>query len=87
MSDGKHLGKISRVRLGLHPEVDDKVGLDMTFSFGWCVDAWVPLEDANLAKLLQDAKRRTVVDLVNTPVEVVIERGMLKSWRVLTEVL
>ena len=40
-----------------------------------------------LAKLMQQAKVRDFNDLVGKPVMVTFDRMMLKSWRLLTEVL
>jgi len=40
-----------------------------------------------LAETLKKAKKNNVKDLVGTPVEVTFEGNMIKSWRVLTEVL
>lgn len=40
-----------------------------------------------LGKTLTEARKRHVGELVGTPVEVTLEGNMLKSWRVLTEVL
>lgn len=46
---------------------------------------------ANVMYLLRDtltaAKRRNVSQMIGIPVEVTIEGGMLKSWRVLEEVV
>lgn len=41
----------------------------------------------NLFQLLEKIGGRDVSDLVGTPVEVEIEDGRLKSWRILREVL
>lgn len=38
-------------------------------------------------ELLKDAKCSYISELVNKPVEVIIEDGMLKKFRILTEVL
>ena len=38
-------------------------------------------------RLLHDAKKKSISELKNVPVEVVFEKGELKSWRILTEVL
>jgi len=40
-----------------------------------------------LAKILDQAKKRHVGELVGVPVEVTFEGNALKSWRVLTEVI
>ena len=40
-----------------------------------------------LSQTLKDAKKKTVSDLVGTPVEVTLKGNMLEDWRVLTEVL
>lgn len=40
-----------------------------------------------LAETLKEAKKHSVQDLVGVPVEVTFDGNMLKSWRVLTEVL
>lgn len=40
-----------------------------------------------VSKLLADAKKRSVHELVGTPVEVTFDGNLLKSWRVLTEVI
>lgn len=40
-----------------------------------------------LAKILRDAKKKHVDELVGVPVEVTLDGNMLKSWRVLTEVV
>lgn len=40
-----------------------------------------------LAQLLFDSKRRTVDRLAGVPIEATLEDNMLRSWRVLTEVL
>jgi len=40
-----------------------------------------------LNKLLKDAKKRNIVELLNTPIEATFEGNLLKSWRVLTEVI
>jgi hypothetical protein len=40
-----------------------------------------------IQKILTDAKVSSVDELVNVPVELVFEDGMLKDWRVLNEVL
>lgn len=40
-----------------------------------------------MAQTMQDAKVDELAELKGVPVEVTIERGSLKSWRVLTEVL
>lgn len=40
-----------------------------------------------LNKVLQDAKRQTIDQLVGVPVEVTFEGMVLKSWRVLTEAI
>jgi hypothetical protein len=40
-----------------------------------------------LNQTLLDAKKRHVAELVGTPVEITFEDRVLKSWRVLTEVL
>jgi len=41
----------------------------------------------DLWKFLEQAKKREVHELVGIPVEVTMEGNMLKSWRVLEEVL
>jgi len=38
-------------------------------------------------KLLQDAKKQTIDQLKNIPVEVTFDGNSLKSWRILTEVI
>lgn len=40
-----------------------------------------------VGKLLQDAQKSTIDQLVNVPVEVTFEGNSLKSWRILTEVI
>ena len=40
-----------------------------------------------LLGLLQDAKKSTVDELNNVPVEVTFDGNILKSWRILTEVI
>ena len=40
-----------------------------------------------LSDTLNDAKCKTVDELLNKPVEVTFEDNLLKSWRILTEVL
>jgi hypothetical protein len=40
-----------------------------------------------IAKLLDEAKVRSVKELVNIPVEVTFEGNCIKSWRILTEVI
>lgn len=40
-----------------------------------------------LAKILTDAKKNHVEELVGVPVEVTLDGNLLKSWRVLTEVI
>ena len=40
-----------------------------------------------LAKILSDAKKAHVGELVGVPVEVTLDGYLLKSWRVLTEVI
>ncbi len=40
-----------------------------------------------ISKLLNDAKVDSLSKLVNKPVEIILDRNMLKSWRILTEVL
>ena len=41
----------------------------------------------NIDKYLNQAKIRKVSDLKNVPVEVTFDGGILKSWRILTEVI
>ncbi len=40
-----------------------------------------------LKEVLEQAKKQHVAELVGTPVEVTLDGNLLKSWRVLTEVL
>lgn len=40
-----------------------------------------------LSQLLKDAKKDTVDELKGVPIEVTFEGNILKSWRILTEVL
>lgn len=40
-----------------------------------------------IGKILKDANKNTVDQLANVPVEVTFESNILKSWRVLTEVI
>ena len=40
-----------------------------------------------VAKLLKDAKKLEVSQLKDTPVEVTLSGNLLKSWRILTEVI
>lgn len=40
-----------------------------------------------LKETLEKAKKRHVAELAGTPVEVTFENGVMKSWRVLEEVL
>jgi len=47
---------------------------------------WADLAEY-LVDILAKAKKLEVKDLAGTPVEVTIDGNMLKSWRVLTEVL
>lgn len=41
----------------------------------------------SIMEIMKQAKARTFYELVDTPVEVTLEDGVLKSWRVLEEVL
>jgi hypothetical protein len=46
------------------------------------------VDDRNeLARLLIEAKASNVQDLVGKPVEITLEGNLLRSWRILTEVL
>jgi len=38
-------------------------------------------------RLLQEAKKRTIDELKNIPVEVTFDGNTLKSWRILTEII
>ncbi len=40
-----------------------------------------------VVKLLQDAKKYNIADLRGIPIEITTEGNILRSWRVLTEVL
>lgn len=40
-----------------------------------------------LSDTLRDAKCKTVSELLNKPIEVELDGNLLKSWRILTEVL
>lgn len=72
------------------------------FKGGWSLDIdcsehckWTEEDRSNdyatvvrfLNKTLQDAKKRHVAELVGVPIEAEFDGMILKSWRVLTEVL
>jgi len=40
-----------------------------------------------IADLMKDAKKTRLQDMVGVPVEVTLDGNMLKSWRILTEVI
>jgi len=96
----KRLGKIKSARFGLGGYDDAMLGI--TFDLGgegWgCGDFWgafdkhINVEFGKIAlrlrALLEAAKKKSVAELVGTPVEVEIDDDTgLKSWRVLTEVV
>lgn len=113
--DGKYLGKISAIGLGIGGYQDVMFGLRVELSFDgcsgiadwkgtWCpgkVDPdkhtkWTECQRNEIfaetmrfiAKLLVDSKKTDMHLLVGVPVEVEIhEFNLLKSWRILTEVI
>jgi hypothetical protein len=40
-----------------------------------------------IVSLLQDSKKKNLLDLVGTPVEITLENNRLLSWRILKEVI
>lgn len=56
----------------------------------WTVEEQVTalgLAMLSIGDLLADAKKKDLYDLKNVPVEATFENGVLKSWRILKEVL
>lgn len=96
---GAQLGHDGDGRFGLRLDFDMHGSGVSTFVGHWSTRPeraqWTTEDQAkafaDVMYLLRDtltaAKRRDVSQLVGIPVEVTIEGGMLKSWRVLEEVL
>lgn len=96
--DGKCLGKIQSIDLQLS-ESNRQIEIWLSLGGeGWGVnDGFTPgfmegrgmegEKSPRIVNLLQDAKVRKLSQLINKPVEATFEENMLKSWRILTEVL
>jgi hypothetical protein len=88
--DGKFLGKITSVKLG--PDRDRGFGLALEFSFRGAAAQWFePITSLrqldNLVGWCRVSKSNDVYSLKDKPVEVEVQDNLLKSWRILTEVL
>lgn len=90
-----YLGKIKTISFGFE---EDLYGLHTSIIFGEdpkgvtefieCDHYDLSLEIMkHVSKLLEQAKVDCVAELKDKPVEVTLENNMLKSWRILTEVL
>jgi hypothetical protein len=87
-------------QLGLHVNLTGPFGgVNHSYAF-WAIErsSYTKWTEADRTKhydeivrtavsLLNEAKVRTVDELKNKPVEVTIDDGLIKSWRILTEVL
>lgn len=85
--DGKHLGKIIAADFGLDPDREDRLCLTLNLGFdggGTTISEY----DMNVIRdTFLDAQVRIVEHLRNKPIEVIVEGNVVKSWRILTEVL
>jgi hypothetical protein len=84
----KGLGKIDNLKV----EVNDRGHFGVTFSLqGPCMGTFIfkslETDTAWIKTLLKQAKIHEVSDLKNVPIEMEFEDNLLKSWRILEEVL
>lgn len=90
MSETTELGKISSVKLGFGGYQDVQFGLSLTFEMpGSGVQTFITGENTllKIEFLLKSAKIDDLQKLKNIPVQITFENSVLKSWRILTEVL
>lgn len=82
------LAKLRKVTFGPggYQNADIGVTLDIGGN-GWGVGDFIPVGDPRLKELFESTKKTSVAALEGTPVEVTFDGMMMKSWRVLTEVL
>lgn len=85
--NGKHLGKIERIRLGYW---DGMYGLQIGLSStgGSCM-SYVPSAETmdKIKTLLLDSNSTWLDELPGKPIELEFEGNALKTWRILKEVI
>lgn len=89
----KEFGKIRDIKLGFGGYQDAMLGVTFKLeSKEWgTIDFW-PWSGSmefyvKIRDLLRDAEKQDLKQLEGVPIEVTFENGVLKSWRILKEVL
>lgn len=85
MANGKFLGKITNSKIVFDRDYGSKAVLLLDFYFGMSAFRNYPL--SHLTMLMSKAKVSDFSKLKNIPVEVEVNNGLLKGYRVLEEVL
>lgn len=86
--DGKFLGKIVSAEVGWPADIAyrGEPAVLFEFKFDGAGAAWrIPMTALKLT--LEDAKKHTVSQLKNVPIEVTVEDGAVRSFRILHEVI
>lgn len=85
---GKELGKIELVDVECIDGLESRISVHYKLSGSqgcWGVDDWSGWD--KLVEVMKDAKVLSMTNLRGKPVEVVFQDNVLKSWRILVEVI
>lgn len=84
----KELGRISKAQCGYLGDFKH-LAVELTFAGkSWGVGSYIGADNKDaIRKMLDDAGKRYMHEMVGVPVEITFEGNVIKDWRVLTEVL